>query len=152
MQWLDGSRIDIKQYSGEMLCEKLADEMWAYDIKEWFKCAEFIQTACFLIAFDTELAMEGIWTFLENDLGQYAQTIIQAFRAVGAQKEADTLEAICQYAPPDVRREKFLAGAHEDDTAVEEAVERLAEKLYLYTDFDIWSLLYRYLDEQIALV
>lgn len=152
MLWLDGSRIDINQYTGEMFCEKLADEMWAYDVKQWLACAEFIQTACFLIAFDTELAMEGIGTFLENALGQVVLPIIQVFRAVGAQKEADTLEAIFQYAPPDARREKFLAAVLQDDAAVEEAVKRHAEKFYLYPDFDIWSLLYRYLDEQIALV
>ena len=29
MQWIDGSEIDIKQYTGESLCEKMSLEMWS---------------------------------------------------------------------------------------------------------------------------
>ena len=33
---------------------------------------------------------------------------------------------------------------------VEEQISRLSEQLYLYGDFDIWPLLFKYLDEHIA--
>ena len=52
----------------------------------------------FLIAFDTELTMEGIFTFIENSIGHYAPNIIQAFRAIGDNADADTLEEICRLA------------------------------------------------------
>jgi hypothetical protein len=62
MRWIDGSEIDIKQFSGEELCEKIGSEMYATYKENWFKCAEFIQNAIFVIDFDTVLNMEGFPT------------------------------------------------------------------------------------------
>ena len=164
MQWIDGGEIDIKQYTGESLCEKLAAEMWNYGTDQWLKLPDFIQAAYFLIAFDTELTMEGIFTFLENDIGHYAPEIIRAFRAIGDNSDADILEKICQYAPPDIMRGEFLEGEHQEYEITsfdsshelkEEVVERIVEldrKLYLHTDFDIWELLFQYMDRQIAML
>ena len=45
MRWLDGSEINIKQFSGEDLCEKIGIEMYKNDNKNWFECADFIQNA-----------------------------------------------------------------------------------------------------------
>lgn len=161
MIWVNGNEIDIKQFTGEKLCEKLADELWDNDYEQWLKCAEFIQVASFLIAFDFELNMEGIFTFLENSIGHYAPNIIQAFRTIGDNNDADILEEICRIAPPDVMRGEFLSGDPQeyDITAFndnhelkEEAIERIEEldkQLYLNSGFDMWELLYRYLDEQI---
>lgn len=161
MRWIDGNEINIKQFTGEELCEKLVSELWDNAYDQWLKCADFIQAACFLIAFDTELTMEGIFTFLENSIGHYAPNIIQAFRAIGDSDDADTLEEICHLAPPDVMRGEFLSGDYqeydittynENHELTEEAEAKITElnkQLYLHSGVDIWPLLFRYLDEQI---
>ena len=164
MQWIDGNEIDIKQYTGKSLCEKLAIEMWDYGWGQRLKWDDFIQVACFLIAFDTELTIEGIFTFLENSIGHYSPNIIQAFRIIGDNNDADILEKICNYAPPDIMRGEFLESSHQeyeitsfnaDHELKEEVVEKILElnkKLYLSTDFDMWELLFKYIDEQIAML
>ena len=87
--------------------------------------------------------------------------IVQAFRAIGDSNDADVLEEICRIAPPDVMRGEFLSGNYQeyditsfndDHELTEEAEARiieLKERLYLYSGFDIWPLLFKYLDEQI---
>ena len=132
MKWLDGSELHPEEFTGESLCEKLALELFEYDYQNWLACPEFVQNAAFLIAFDTELAMEGIFGFLENSIGQYAEQVIQAFRAVGDNRDVEILEHIRRIS--------------DDDT---EEIQKLENQLYLNTDFDIWKLLYRYLDEKI---
>lgn len=164
MQWIDGSEIDLKNCTSESLCGKLATEIWDYEREEWLGWPEFIQVASFLIAFDTELTMEGIFTFLENDIGHYAPEIIRAFRLIGDNDDADILEKICQYVPPDIMRGELLKGDQQeyeitsfdsDHELKEEVVERIVElstKLYLYTDYDIWELLFQFMDEQIGML
>ncbi len=162
MRWIDGNEINIKQFTGETLCEKLVDELWSNAYDQWLECADFIQAASFLIAFDTELTMEGIFTFLENSIGHYAPNIIQAFRAIGDSDDADTLEEICRLAPPDVMRGEFLSvdgqeydlttfrENHELNEEAEARIAQLNKQLYLHSGVDIWPLLFAYLDEQIA--
>lgn len=166
MQWINGNEIDVKQYTSESLCEKIASEMWncGCDIEQYLNWTDFIQVAYFIIAFDTELTMEGIFTFLENSIGHYAHQIIQAFRTIGDDNDADILEEICTLCPPDIMRAEFEENSHqeyeitcfdEDHELKEEIVERieeLSEKLYLNTDFDIWELLFRFIDEKIAIL
>lgn len=164
MQWIDGNEINIKQYTGEALCKKLSIEMWNYDIEQWLNWTDFLQVACFLIAFDTELTIEGIFTFLENSIGHYAPNIIQAFRTIGDNHDADILERICNYAPPDIMRGDFLEGNyqeyditffdsdHELKEEIAEMIEELSKNFYLNTGFNIWKLLFKYLDKQIAML
>lgn len=161
MQWIDGSEIDIKQYTGEALCEKMSLEMWDCDMNQWQGWADFIQTAYFIIAFDTELAMEGIFTFLENSLGHYAPRIIQAFRSINDNRDADILEEICTLCPPDRMRREFLKNNHQEyeiscfsadhelKAEIADRITELSGKLYLYTDFDMWELLFTYMDKKI---
>ncbi len=161
MRWIDGNDINIKQFTGEALCEKLVTELWGNAYDQWLECADFIQTASFLIAFDTELTMEGIFTFLENSIGHYVPNIIQAFRAIGDNADADTLEEICRLAPPDRMRGKLLNGDyqeydlttfhdnHELNEETEAKITELSKQLYLHSGVDIWTLLFTYLDEQI---
>lgn len=163
MQWIDGSEIDIKQYTGESLCEKMSLEMWncGSDMDQYRNWADFIQVAYFIIAFDTELTMEGIFTFLKNSIGHYAPQIIQAFRAINDDNDADILAEICTLCPPDVMRGEFLADSHQeyeitcfsaDHELKQEIADRIVElsgKLYLNTDFDIWNLLFRFVDKKI---
>lgn len=96
---------------------------------------------------------------LENSIGHYAPNIIQAFRAIGDNHDADILEEICRLAPPDVMRGEFLNGDcqeyditifddnHELSEETEIRIVELSKQLYLYSRIDIWSLLFAYLDE-----
>ncbi len=161
MIWVDGNEIDIRLFTGKEICEKLLADLWSSDYEQWLKCADFIQAASFLIAFDTELAMEGIFTFLVNTIGHYAPNIIRAFRVIGDNSDADTLEEICRLAPPDLMRDDFLANNsqeyditvfnndHELKEETADMIEELEKQLYLNSGFDMWELLYKYLDEQI---
>lgn len=133
MNWLDENNVIIQQYTGESLCEILADKIWDYHREEWLKCPEFIQNACFLIDFDTELNMEGILTLLENTIGDYLPHIIKAFRVIGDNQDAEILEEISHCVLPDT------AGK----------IVELEQWLYLNRDFDIWELLIQYLDKEI---
>lgn len=163
MYWADGSDIDIKQHTGESLCTVLADVMGKYSAEEWLGCADFIQDAYFLIAFDTELTMEGIFTFLENSIGHYAPNIIKAFRAIGDNRDADVLAEICRIAPPDLMRGEFLdkgsqvyeissfSDDHELTDEAADRIEALSDRLYLKSGLDIWALLFQYLDKQIEM-
>ena len=139
MKWLDGSDIDIKNMTGESLCEKLSDEMYDHDYEEWLSWDEPVRTATFIIEFDTEFNMDGIFLILENSFGQYMPEVINAFRAIGDDNDADVLSEICRIAPP----------GHELSEEVAERIEELREKLYLYTDFDPWPLLFGYLDDKL---
>lgn len=161
MKWIDGKEIDIKQLSGRELCEKFGRELWNTNRSQWTECADFIQTAAFLIDFDTELTMEGIFTFLENSIGHYAPNIIDAFRAIGDEKDAKILAEICRLVPPDIIRGEFLDGDHneydiscfDDDhelsEEIEEKIGQLEKQLYLNTGSDIWEPLIAYLDREI---
>ena len=131
-------------------------------MEQWSRWADFIQVAYFIIAFDTELTMEGIFTFLENSIGHYAPQIIRAFRAITDDNDADILEEICSLCPPDIMRSKFLENSHqeyeincfnENHELKKEIIERITElerNLYLNTDFDMWSLLFDFVDKKIA--
>ncbi|MDE5619345.1 MAG: hypothetical protein K2O29_06270 [Ruminococcus sp.] len=161
MKYFCGNNADIKRFSGMEVCEKLSLEMWESERSEWLDCADFIQTALFLIDFDTELNMEGIFSFLENSIGHYAPNIIKAFRDIGDSKDADILSEICRLAPPDLIRGEFLSGdyneydvsafddIHELNGEVSEKIEILESQLYLNKGFDMWQLLYDYLDRRI---
>lgn len=164
MQWIDGSEIDIKQYTDESLCEKMSLEMCncGCDMEQHTNWADFIQVAYFIIAFDTELTMEGIFSFLENSIGHYTPQIIQAFRAINDDNDADILAEICTLCPPDIMRSEFLVGSHQEYEITcfnanhelkEEIADRIVElsrKLYLNTDFDIWKLLFSFVENKIA--
>lgn len=161
MKWIDGSNIDIKNFSGVEICEKLSQELWDYERSQWLECTDFIQTAAFLIDFDTELNMEGIFTFLENSIGHYAPEIIQAFKAIGDFRDAEILTEICHLAPPDVMRDEFLNSAYKEydisvfgddhklNPEVVDKIDLLESQLYLNSGFDMWHMLYDYLDRQI---
>lgn len=162
MKWIDGNEINMKQFTREALSEKLVAELHDYDYIQYLAWADFFQVAAFLIEFDTELSINGIFGFLENSIGHYSPNIIQAFRAIGDDNDADTLEEICHLAPPNSIRAEFISNIsqeyeitsfhdnHEMAEKVEEQISRLSEQLYLYGDFDIWPLLFKYLDEHIA--
>lgn len=162
MRWIDGSDIDIGTMTGEDLCGRLTDDMWEHDRSVWLGYDEPIRTAAFIIDFDTELQMEGIFSFTESETGRYASEIIKAFRCIGDDRDADILSEICRLAPPDGMRGELsekdkalyeLSSFNEDHALHEEISERiseLAQELYLNRDFDgMWQKLFSYLDESI---
>lgn len=160
MRWLDGTELDISDMTKEDFAEKLSLSLFDYDYSDWALLPEWAQNAAYIIAFDTELNMEGIFTFLENGIGHYAPEIIRAFRAIGDEQDADALAEICRIAPPDVMRGELAAKDYQqydltcfnDDHALtDEASERIEElegELYLNADFDMWELFYAYLESQ----
>lgn len=162
MKWIDGSDIDIKSFSGKEICGKLSLELWDRERTEWIDYPDFIKTAVFLIAFDTELTMEGIFTFLENSIGHYAPEIIKAFETIGDFKDAEVLAEICRLAPPDIMRGEFLSGGyseydiavfgddHELNPEVADKIESLESQLYLNSGYDMWKMLFDYLDREIS--
>ena len=153
MKWIDGTDIDLKQFSGEALCEKLALDMYKGDREAW-ECPEFLKLTMALLNFDAEISMEGFAAPHSGNLtaGDYAQ-IIAAFRAIGDEQDAEVLEKALQF---DARYTKMIAEAEEgserinlSDTLFERMTD-LEQELYPSTDLDIWSMLYSYLDAQIA--
>lgn len=156
MRWLDGSDIDIKSYSGERLCERLSDEMYNTKKEDWSKCAEFIQVALMIIDFDTVINMEGFPTphYGYFTLEEYNR-IVNAFRSIGDDNDADILAEAGEI---DLYYDQLLAaskGTEKWDALYDEfssKLDMLEQELYISTDFDIWSLLYEYLDEQIELL
>lgn len=74
--------------------------------------------------------MEGIFTFLENSIGHYAPQIIQAFRAISDDNDADILEGFRNHIFPKREKEntellqrqageeKERGGIHEESGAV----------------------------------
>lgn len=154
MKWVDGSEIDIKQFTGESLCEKLALEMWKNGEELWLQCPGFIQNALYILAFDTETNMEGFSTPCDGNITpeNYAR-MIGAFRAIGDGQDAGVLEAALSL---DAQYQQQLGQAEDDaDTdAIHEVfsdkLDELEQQLYLNTDFDMWALLYAYLDTQIG--
>ena len=153
MRWVDGSEIDLKQFSGKEICEKLSMEMWNSYYEQWIKCAEFLQNAIFIVDFDS-LATGGFTTpSFVNFIDEYYWQIIKAFRAIGDKKDAEILTELSRL---DTHYQKLLGSAKDDDEwdkiydEFREKIDALEKKLYLNTDFDMWALLYKYLDEQIS--
>ena len=152
MKWLDGQEFDTKDFTREM---------YNYDHEQWLECDEPLKTALFIIDFDTELTMGGIYAFLENSIGHYAPQIIRSFRNIGDNTDAEILSEICRLAPPDMIRGELLETDHKEydiyifdevhglKEEIADKISELEEKLYLNSDSDIWSLLFAYMDSYI---
>lgn len=152
MRWIDGSDIDIKEYSGEDLCEKLGSEMYKTKQEDWFACEEFIQNALLIIDFDTVINMEGFPTpHYGYFTTEYYNRIVAAFRAIGDANDADVL---AEAGKLDLYYETLLnaaKGTEKWNVIYDEfsnKLDKLEEELYLNTEFDIWTMLYEYLDRQ----
>ena len=153
MIWVDGSETDPKLFSGEELVEKLALEM--YDDREhWSECSEFIQNALYIIDFDTVTNMEGFPTpYFGYFSSEEYERIINAFQAIGDNNDADILSEALRL---DTYYQKLLGIAEDENERskiYDEFIEKLdgsEKRLYLNTEFDMWALLYRYIDENIG--
>ena len=153
MKWVDGTEIDVRDLSGEDICEKLAIEMYDTDSDQWMLCDECIRNALYIIDFDTETNMEGFSTpYLGNFSADYYAKIKNAFRTIGDDKDADLIEEALRLDSDYTKRLDNADNDEESDRIYNEFREKLGvleERLYLNTDFDMWSLLYKYLDERI---
>lgn len=153
MRWLDGSDIDLIQFSGEELCEKIAADMYKNDKELWFKCADFIQNALFIIDFDAVINMEGFPTpYYGYYTSEYYSKIIKAFKAIGAINDANIITEAGQIDSYYQGHLDSAKGTHKWNKIYDEfseKLDRLEKRLYTNTDFDIWTLLYNYIEEQI---
>lgn len=164
MKLFDEILNNIRNYdTGEELAEKIAETMYKEEFvkEEILKYPMFIQTLVFIVDFDTELNMEGIYGVLENSIGLFLPNIIEAFRLIGDQNDADILTEIWTLACPLKAKEEQQTEDFEEfqitsfvqsydlDEETEERIEALADQLYLETGFDMWSLLFSYLEEEI---
>ena len=136
MKWFNNQVLDIKPLSGEELAGEISDNMYSMPKNESiFDYPEFVQTAYFLIDFDTELGMDGIFGILHNSIFENIPEIIKSFERIGDKKEAELLSEIVNYADNIGLNEKKIG--------------ELGDGFYLYTGFDMWSLLFNYLDKEI---
>ena len=153
MKWIDGSELDLKQFSGEQLCEKLALEMYGNDREKWFECDDFIQNALFIIDFDSESNMEGFSTpYIGNFTSDYYEKIINAFRAIGDDNDADILSEALRLDAHYTKLLKEINSKSEFEAVYNEfcgKLDELEKGLYLNTDFNMWALLYDYVEKHI---
>lgn len=154
MKWVDGTEIDIRDLSGEDICGKLAVEMYDVDREQWLECDECLQNAMYIIDFDSEVNMEGFATpYIGNFTAEYYAKIVDAFRAIGDDHDADIIAAALRL---DSDYTKLLDNTDDDeesDRIYEEfcdKIDELEQELYLNTGFDMWALLYRYVEEHIG--
>ena len=146
MKWLDGSEVAPEKYTGESLCEKLAMEMYDHDEEKWSDCDDAIYNVLLIMDFDAVYTMEGFPTpyFGYFTVDKYRK-MIDAFRAIG---DNDDAEVLSQALKLDEHYSEILADGH-DDKVYEEFSDKLSElesSLYMNNDFDMWGLVYRYLD------
>lgn len=136
MNALDNIMNDIQNLSANEILDRLSSEMYESDFPahDKLECYPlFIQDAIFIIDLDTELSMEGIYGVLENSIGSLLPQIIKALHNIDAKDEANTLSNIY---------------ADYQTSPNSENIDSLARKLYLYTDFDIWTLLETYIEQE----
>lgn len=153
MKWIDGNEIELMHFSGEEICEKLALEMYDYQNEQWEECEECLQTAMYIIDFDTVTNMEGFPTpYYGYFSNEYYLKIIKAFRAIGDNNDADILTEAFYIDSNYQKIFENIEDKKEFDKIYDEfsdKIDALEKKLYMNTDFDVWSLLYKYLMEQI---
>lgn len=157
MQWYDGTELDLSAMTPQELMETASMSIGILPYENIADYPELIQHVLYLVNFDCDLNMEGIFTCLENTCGTYLPQIIRAFRAIGAAEDAAILAEICRLVPPEQVREEFLSQELpeyavttflEDHDWTDEQIkqiEQLAEGLYTETGLDIWKLLEEYL-------
>lgn len=153
MKWFDGSELDVKQFTGEALCEKLSLEMWDSDSEQRAEFPAFMQDAMCIIDFDTTTNMEGFSTpYFGEYTPEYYARIIAAFRAIGDTQDADILAEALRL---DAQYQEMIGNAADDaesDRLYDELSDKLGELepgLYLNTDADMWAMLYRWLNENL---
>lgn len=136
MNALDNILENLPHLSADDIIQTLGAEMYEKEFPELDQLGnypKFIQDAIYIIEFDTELAMNGIGGVLENWINCIIPKIIKAFQNIGANQEADILSkiyAIYQTSP------------------CSDEIETLSKSFYLYTSFDIWSLLDTYVEQE----
>lgn len=139
MNALDNILEKIPYLSADDIIQTLGEEMYKGKDKDFPELdrlgnyPNFIQDAIYIIEFDTELAMNGIDGVLDNRTACLIPKIIKAFQNIGANQEADILSQIY------IINQTFPWSNE---------IETLGKSLYLYTDFDIWSLLETYVEQE----
>lgn len=154
MTWFDGSDIDIRGMTGKELFKKISDEMWLYDREERLRCPDFIQTAVLINDLDMNIEMHGFYLPGRGHFGaEYMSKIVEAFRAIGDDNDAELFEQSLRRGLLDNELKKN-AKSHEEYFRIQDESNKilleLERTMYFKTRFDIWELLYAYLDRHIA--
>ncbi len=134
MNKLDKIITQLENLSAQEILDQLGAEMYQEDFpkrEELSLYPQFLQDVIFIIDWDTELTMEGIGGVLENSIHHFIPQIISGLHRMGADNQAEVLSEI---------NTKYQINP--DD----ETIAFLTQKLYLYTDFDIWILVENYLE------
>ncbi len=159
MKWLDGTALPAEG-TADALLECIADTVYDFSREQWLAAEMPVRTACFLLDFDTELQMEGIFTCLENTVGEYLPEVIAAFARIGDETDADLLREIVRIAPPEILRGEMLGADHaeyditcfdDDHELTDEAaarIEALEAQLYLNTGRDLYEMLKSYIEKE----
>lgn len=90
----------LKDKTGEEIVEEIASNLYEgenyliFQEENFYKIPEQIRDIILLINFDTELAMEGIWGFLENSSGVYLNDTIETLEKIQAEKDHNILNNI----------------------------------------------------------
>lgn len=130
---------NIPYLSADDIIQTLGAEMYKGEDKDFPELDKlgnypnFIQDAIYIIAFDTELAVNGIGGVLDNMIDSIILKIIKAFQNIGANQEADILSKI---------------NVINQTSPFSNEIGTLRKSFYLYTDFDIWSLLEIYVEQE----
>lgn len=153
MRWIDGSELDPGQFSGKTLCEKLAVEMYEHDREKWSGCDDFIRNALLILDFDTVSNMEGFSTPFDGYFTRdsYAK-MIGAFREIGDDRDAEILSEAFRLDAHYTELLESVSSEEESETVYDafcERIDALEKELYLNSDFDMWALLYAYLERHI---
>ena len=134
MNFIDKLLNDLNNKSADDIIQIIGNNIYteSIDRKQILKYPQFIQDIIFIIDLDTELSMNG--DVLQNSIRLFIQNIITALENIHADNDAKLLKEIFK-----------LDKINPDD----KYINILYKKMYLYTDFDIWSLLEAYVKKQI---
>ena len=127
--------------------------MYEHDREKWSECDDFIRNALLILDFDTVSNMEGFSTPFDGYFTRdsYAE-MIRAFREIGDDRDAEILSEAFRL---DVYYTELMERVSSDDESetVYDAfcgrIDALEKELYLNSDFDMWALLYAYLERHI---
>lgn len=138
---------DLESFSSQAWIEQLALEMYKpeysrlRDHEILLGLPAIIQDSFLLLDLDTELAINGIFGYLDNSSGRYLNETIEVLRKIGALEDSMILKQIRKVQLSEVR------GIEDWDDETAEQIQRLADGLYLYSDDrDIFRDLVEYME------
>ena len=159
MNFIDGILLEIDNMSASEIIESIATKIYSEPIerRELTKYPQFVQDIIFIIDLDTELTMNGMFGFIENSTVEYIDETISALKRISADSDANILQNIKHLINPKQLRKDMCVletyaitsfkEIHNISDDVIDKIKALAKQMYIYNDFDIWSLLEQYVTQ-----